>query len=102
MWMPCATREAQRTSGHPCGSSTPADTAGRASRGGGGPSAVVSGGATTPPPGGSEAPDRSRLGDSTDRSAEALAAAPLLGIAYGYCGAPDQWWQQQVVQGLHR
>jgi len=49
-----------------------------------------------------EAPDRSRLGDSTDRSAEALAAAPLLGIAYGYCGAPDQWWQQQVVQGLHR
>jgi len=49
-----------------------------------------------------EAPDRSRLGDSTDRSAEALAAAPLLGIAYGYCGAPDQWWQQQVVQGLQR
>ena len=49
-----------------------------------------------------EAPDRSRLGDSTDRSTEALAAAPLLGIAYGYCGAPDQWWQQQVVQGLHR
>jgi len=49
-----------------------------------------------------EAPDRSRLGDSPDRSAEALAAAPLLGIAYGYCGAPDQWWQQQVVQGLHR
>ena len=46
--------------------------------------------------------DHSRLGDSTDRSAEALAAAPLLGIAYGYCGAPDQWWQQQVVQGLHR
>src|SRR4029078_9952309 len=21
---------------------------------------------------------------------------------YGYCGAPDQWWQQQVVAGLHR
>jgi ribosomal protein S18 acetylase RimI-like enzyme len=26
----------------------------------------------------------------------------MLGVAYGYCGAPDQWWQQQVVQGLHR
>jgi ribosomal protein S18 acetylase RimI-like enzyme len=31
-----------------------------------------------------------------------LASATLLGIAYGYCGAPDQWWQQQVVSGLHR
>ena len=31
-----------------------------------------------------------------------LETAPLLGIAYGYCGAPDQWWQQQVVAGLHR
>jgi ribosomal protein S18 acetylase RimI-like enzyme len=31
-----------------------------------------------------------------------LAAAPMLGIAYGYSGAPDQWWQQQVVQGLER
>ncbi|WP_099025027.1 GNAT family N-acetyltransferase [Mycolicibacterium palauense] len=28
--------------------------------------------------------------------------APLLGVAYGYCGAPNQWWQQQVVQGLRR
>ena len=35
-------------------------------------------------------------------SATALDAAPLLGIAYGYCGAPDQWWQQQVLAGLHR
>jgi len=35
-------------------------------------------------------------------SREDLVAAPLLGIAYGYCGAPDQWWQQQVVSGLHR
>lgn len=33
---------------------------------------------------------------------EAVSAAPLLGIAYGYGGAPDQWWQQQVVAGLHR
>lgn len=32
----------------------------------------------------------------------APADAPLLGVAYGYCGAPDQWWQQQVVQGLRR
>lgn len=33
---------------------------------------------------------------------ETLAAAPMLGIAYGYCGAPDQWWRQQVVSGLQR
>jgi ribosomal protein S18 acetylase RimI-like enzyme len=31
-----------------------------------------------------------------------FSGAPLLGIAYGYCGAPDQWWQQQVVAGLRR
>ena len=31
-----------------------------------------------------------------------LSTAPMLGVAYGYCGAPDQWWQQQVVQGLQR
>jgi len=31
-----------------------------------------------------------------------LSTAPLLGVAYGYCGAPDQWWQQQVIQGLQR
>lgn len=30
----------------------------------------------------------------------ALSDAELRGVAYGYCGAPDQWWQQQVVQGL--
>ncbi len=29
-----------------------------------------------------------------------LAEARLLGVAYGYRGAPDQWWQQQVVRGL--
>jgi ribosomal protein S18 acetylase RimI-like enzyme len=33
---------------------------------------------------------------------ETLSRAPMVGIAYGYCGAPDQWWQQQVVQGLRR
>ena len=34
--------------------------------------------------------------------ADAVANAPLLGVAYGYCGAPDQWWQQQVIHGLRR
>jgi ribosomal protein S18 acetylase RimI-like enzyme len=34
-------------------------------------------------------------------SEQQLATAPLLGVAYGYRGAPDQWWQQQVVRGLH-
>ena len=29
-----------------------------------------------------------------------LQTAPLIGVAYGYRGAPDQWWQQQVVAGL--
>ena len=40
--------------------------------------------------------------DVTDMSAAVMTAAPMLGVAYGYCGAPDQWWQQQVVQGLYR
>jgi ribosomal protein S18 acetylase RimI-like enzyme len=31
-----------------------------------------------------------------------LGDAPLLGVAYGYPGAPGQWWQQQVVLGLQR
>jgi ribosomal protein S18 acetylase RimI-like enzyme len=35
-------------------------------------------------------------------AAEHLAVAPMLGVAYGYQGAADQWWQQQVVRGLHR
>jgi ribosomal protein S18 acetylase RimI-like enzyme len=39
--------------------------------------------------------------DIEPSSAE-LSNAPLLGVAYGYCGAPDQWWQQQVVSGLQR
>jgi ribosomal protein S18 acetylase RimI-like enzyme len=33
---------------------------------------------------------------------DGIADAPLLGVAYGYCGAPDQWWQQQVIHGLRR
>lgn len=41
--------------------------------------------------------------DSADSPSTAdLGAAPLLGVAYGYCGSPDQWWQQQVVAGLQR
>ena len=31
-----------------------------------------------------------------------LSNAPLLGVAYGYPGAPGQWWQQQVILGLQR
>jgi ribosomal protein S18 acetylase RimI-like enzyme len=38
---------------------------------------------------------------STPPTAE-LNSAPLLGVAYGYNGAPDQWWHQQVVAGLRR
>ncbi|WP_292991079.1 N-acetyltransferase [Mycobacterium sp.] len=38
----------------------------------------------------------------TEPSSAELSDAPLLGVAYGYCGAPDQWWQQQVVSGLQR
>jgi ribosomal protein S18 acetylase RimI-like enzyme len=40
--------------------------------------------------------------DSAYSSATNLSTAPMIGVAYGYCGAPDQWWQQQVVQGLQR
>jgi ribosomal protein S18 acetylase RimI-like enzyme len=40
--------------------------------------------------------------DDTTPTRADLVNATLLGIAYGYCGAPDQWWQQQVVSGLHR
>lgn len=35
-------------------------------------------------------------------AADHLAVAPMLGVAYGYQGAADHWWQQQVVRGLHR
>ena len=40
--------------------------------------------------------------DEAEPSAAELSDAPLLGVAYGYPGAPGQWWQQQVVQGLQR
>ena len=48
-----------------------------------------------------EVPDGSGADDPPPSHAT-LTDAPLLGIAYGYCGAPDQWWQQQVVQGLRK
>lgn len=35
-------------------------------------------------------------------SPQDLTGAPLLGVAYGYPGAPGQWWQQQVVLGMQR
>lgn len=39
--------------------------------------------------------------DSAERlDGTAPTAAPMLGVAYGYRGASDQWWQQQVVAGL--
>ena len=47
----------------------------------------------------------SELGHGADASvppAAELSDAPLLGVAYGYPGAPGQWWQQQVVLGLQR
>ncbi|RMI29117.1 GNAT family N-acetyltransferase [Nocardia stercoris] len=31
-----------------------------------------------------------------------LATAPLVAIAYGYHGAPQQWWHQQVHTGMRR
>jgi ribosomal protein S18 acetylase RimI-like enzyme len=39
---------------------------------------------------------------SQEPSAADLSNAPMLGVAYGYPGAPGQWWQQQVVLGLQR
>ncbi|BBY53304.1 GNAT family N-acetyltransferase [Mycobacterium koreense] len=39
-------------------------------------------------------------GDAALPSASALRDGPLLGVAYGYRGGPDQWWQQQVAVGL--
>ncbi|GAA4299116.1 GNAT family N-acetyltransferase [Mycobacterium paraffinicum] len=45
------------------------------------------------------------VGDDADGPippAAELSNAPLLGVAYGYPGAPGQWWQQQVVLGLQR
>jgi ribosomal protein S18 acetylase RimI-like enzyme len=53
-----------------------------------------------------ESRDSGDSGDSGDTGGSTAAtdpkAAPMVGVAYGYCGAPDQWWQQQVVAGLQR
>lgn len=50
-----------------------------------------------------EAPDPDPAAGPGDRPDNAtLFDAPLLGVAYGYSGAPDQWWQQQVISGLQR
>lgn len=38
----------------------------------------------------------------TEPSATELSNAPMVGVAYGYPGAPGQWWQQQVILGLQR
>ncbi|WP_200846108.1 GNAT family N-acetyltransferase [Mycolicibacterium vanbaalenii] len=46
--------------------------------------------------------DSAALDGNDGAGTGALTAAPMVGVAYGYCGAPDQWWQQQVVAGLRR
>ena len=40
--------------------------------------------------------------ESDTPSTEQLVRARLLGVAYGYRGATDQWWQQQVLRGLRQ
>ncbi|OBA82255.1 acetyltransferase [Mycobacterium sp. 1164966.3] len=49
-----------------------------------------------------EAPDAAKTPDSRGPTPSELGNAPLHGVAYGYPGAPGQWWQQQVVLGLER
>jgi ribosomal protein S18 acetylase RimI-like enzyme len=46
--------------------------------------------------------DAAEAPDGEVPSAAELSTAPLLGVAYGYPGAPGQWWQQQVIMGLQR
>lgn len=48
------------------------------------------------------AADEANAGKPGGPSEGELSTAPLVGIAYGYPGAPGQWWQQQVVLGLQR
>jgi ribosomal protein S18 acetylase RimI-like enzyme len=55
-----------------------------------------------PGPRNSDASDTAESRAGAARSAAQLSTAPIVGVAYGYCGAPDQWWQQQVVAGLQR
>jgi ribosomal protein S18 acetylase RimI-like enzyme len=49
-----------------------------------------------------EVADRAEAASAEAPTADQLGEGALLGVAYGYSGAPDQWWQQQVSQGLHR
>src|SRR6478672_10135226 len=70
---PCAIRAAPRTSGRRCGSNTPEGTAGR-------PSPQWTWRTVATPP----------------------APPPPISWRRRSWGAPDQWWQQQVVAGLHR
>ena len=46
--------------------------------------------------------DSAAIDDTEAAETGTPTAAPMIGVAYGYCGAPDQWWQQQVVAGLRR
>lgn len=46
--------------------------------------------------------DAAEFSAGAEPGGAALTDAPLQGIAYGYSGAPDQWWQQQVISGLQR
>ncbi|ORB82883.1 GNAT family N-acetyltransferase [Mycobacterium kansasii] len=52
-----------------------------------------------------DVPDQTASPDADDNRSSAaadLSNAPMVGVAYGYPGAPGQWWQQQVVLGLQR
>jgi ribosomal protein S18 acetylase RimI-like enzyme len=49
-----------------------------------------------------EVPEAAAPVEITEGPTGELSNAPLLGVAYGYPGAPGQWWQQQVVLGLQR
>jgi ribosomal protein S18 acetylase RimI-like enzyme len=44
--------------------------------------------------------DTAAIDDAAGTDGTALSAPAMLGVAYGYRGAPDQWWQRQVVAGL--
>ena len=52
------------------------------------------------------ATDATNAADATDGRGPAaptpaqLRDGTLCGVAYGYRGQPDQWWQQQVVSGM--
>jgi len=59
-------------------------------------------GQTSAPPEASARAEAGARAEDTAAGTPALSSATMLGVAYGYCGAPDQWWQQQVVAGLRR